>query len=132
MACRNVSARDAGKPGEGTLPSSWLGYGRRKGLIHGDTCQLLPYRRDEASTRPEGCVSERIEYAGNNLCRRAHDGLDREIFVFKNLATLHHALITRSVLLLFHIRSYPFAWASLARREGVLFFPRALQTRSRA
>jgi hypothetical protein len=37
--------------------------------------------------------------------RRPDDGLDREIFVFKDLVTHHHTAITQIVLHLFPIRS---------------------------
>jgi hypothetical protein len=40
--------------------------------------------------------------------RGAHDGLDGEIFVFKNLAVGVHTTSTQIVLVLFRIRSFPF------------------------
>ena len=45
---------------------------------------------------------------GPQILRRTDDGLDGEIFVFKNLAVGVHTTSTLIVLLLFRFRSFPF------------------------
>jgi hypothetical protein len=65
---------------------------------------------EDLPSRDAPFVSKTCNHAEHtpHIRGRADDGLDGEIFVFKNLAAGVHTTSTQIVLLLFRIRSFPF------------------------